>query len=77
MNESKVAAKGAGEEKQTYVHPHSPNSGESWMKDPISFKSVKITNYEECEHGNVMFISLPHYAFQLTSSSLPCSYRYS
>ena len=25
-------------------HPHSPKTGSSWMKDPISFKKVKLTS---------------------------------
>ena len=32
-----------------YVHPDSPNFGAHWMKDPISFSKVKLTNKM---HGN-------------------------
>lgn len=27
-----------------YIHPDSPNFGAHWMKDPISFSKVKLTN---------------------------------
>ena len=27
-----------------YQHPDSPNYGRKWMKDPISFSKVKLTN---------------------------------
>ena len=27
-----------------YVHPDSPNFGAHWMKEPVSFSKVKLTN---------------------------------
>jgi len=27
-----------------YVHPESPNFGSHWMKQPIAFNKVKLTN---------------------------------
>lgn len=27
-----------------YIHPESPNFGAHWMKEPISFAKVKLTN---------------------------------
>lgn len=30
--------------KPIYVHPESPNFGEHWMREPISFAKVKLTN---------------------------------
>lgn len=41
------------EERQIYCHPNSPNSGQFWMKKPISFKSVKITHNSSSKNGNV------------------------
>lgn len=41
------------EELQTYRHPSSPNSGQFWMKRPVSFKSIKITHYPKSKFGNV------------------------
>ena len=32
-----------------YVHPDSPNFGGHWMKEPVSFSKVKLTNKM---HGN-------------------------
>ena len=43
-------------DKQVYIHPSSPNSGKFWMQNFISFKKVKITNYEDSKNGNVLFI---------------------
>ena len=43
-------------DKQIYIHPSSPNSGKFWMQNFISFKKVKITNYEDSKNGNVLFI---------------------
>lgn len=41
------------EERQIIQHPSSPNSGEFWMKKPISFKTVKVTHNSASKHGNV------------------------
>lgn len=41
------------EARQLFVHPNSPNTGEFWMKKPISFKSVKITHNPTSRNGNV------------------------
>ena len=36
-----------------YVHPDSPNFGTHWMKSPIVFSKVKLTNKEN-ENGQVV-----------------------
>ena len=41
------------EDRQIYLHPNSPNSGQFWMKKPISFKQVKITHNLSSSKGNV------------------------
>ena len=41
------------EERQIFRHPNSPNSGQFWMKKPISFKQVKITHNPASANGNV------------------------
>ena len=41
------------EDRQIYLHPNSPNSGQFWMKKPISFKQVKITHNPSSSKGNV------------------------
>ena len=41
------------EERQRYLHPMSPTTGEDWMKKPISFKQVKITHNSNSKQGNV------------------------
>ncbi len=41
------------EEKQKFKHPNGPNTGEYWMQKPISFRGVKISNYDTSKNGNV------------------------
>ncbi|XP_047127278.1 brachyury protein homolog 1-like isoform X1 [Hydra vulgaris] len=43
-----------------YIHPDSPNFGTHWMKSPISFTKVKLTNKMNGE-GQVMLNSLHKY----------------
>ncbi|XP_022902230.1 T-box transcription factor T-A-like [Onthophagus taurus] len=43
-----------------YIHPESPNFGAHWMKEPISFAKVKLTN--KCNgNGQIMLNSLHKY----------------
>ena len=37
-----------------YVHPDSPNFGAHWMKEPVSFSKVKLTN-KMCGGGQVRY----------------------
>ncbi|XP_053317365.1 T-box transcription factor T [Spea bombifrons] len=43
-----------------YIHPDSPNFGAHWMKDPVSFSKVKLTNKMN-GGGQVMLNSLHKY----------------
>lgn len=43
-----------------YVHPESPNFGAHWMKEPISFAKVKLTNKANGS-GQIMLNSLHKY----------------
>ncbi|XP_073837436.1 T-domain transcriptional activator brachyenteron isoform X3 [Musca autumnalis] len=43
-----------------YVHPESPNFGAHWMKEPISFAKVKLTNKTN-GNGQIMLNSLHKY----------------
>lgn len=36
-----------------YIHPDSPCSGETWMRQVISFDRVKLTNNEMDDKGHV------------------------
>lgn len=40
-------------DKQIYRHPSSPSTGHHWMKKPISFKGIKVTNNPRSANGNV------------------------
>ena len=44
------------EEKQILRHASSPNNGMFWMRKPISFKNIKITNNSRSKNGNVSFV---------------------
>lgn len=43
------------EDRQVFKHPNSPNSGQFWMKKPISFKQLKITHNPSSSNGNVSY----------------------
>ncbi|XP_058465291.1 T-related protein [Malaya genurostris] len=43
-----------------YLHPESPNFGQHWMKEPISFAKVKLTNKTN-GNGQIMLNSLHKY----------------
>jgi len=36
--------------KQVYRHPSSPRKGSFWMRHPVSFKDIKITNNPNSNH---------------------------
>lgn len=36
-----------------YIHPDSPASGETWMRQVISFDKLKLTNNELDDQGHV------------------------
>nr|WCC58474.1 brachyury 2 [Margelopsis haeckelii] len=42
-----------------YVHPDSPNFGGHWMKNPIVFSKVKLTN-KESTNGQVLMLNSLH-----------------
>ena len=44
-------------EAQIFTHPSSPNSGRFWMKNVISFKTIKITHDAKSMHGDVRITS--------------------
>ncbi|CAB0030360.1 unnamed protein product [Trichogramma brassicae] len=43
-----------------YIHPESPNFGAHWMKEPVSFAKVKLTNKSN-GNGQIMLNSLHKY----------------
>lgn len=38
---------------RVYIHPDSPASGETWMRQVISFDKLKLTNNELDDQGHV------------------------
>nr|XP_026695868.1 T-box transcription factor Ci-Tbx15/18/22 isoform X1 [Ciona intestinalis] len=46
---------------RTYVHPDSPASGDVWMKQPITFDKLKLTNNEQNNKGHLILHSMHKY----------------
>lgn len=55
-----------------YIHPDSPCSGETWMRQIISFDRVKLTNNEMDDKGHVGVGQPPEGAGQGRSSAPGC-----
>lgn len=39
-----------------YIHPDSPASGSHWMKQPLTFHKLKLTNNNLDQNGHVSFM---------------------
>jgi len=39
--------------RQIVSHSRSPDLGRSWMKTPLSFRTVKLTHFPSSRYGNV------------------------
>ncbi|XP_069505989.1 T-box transcription factor TBX6 [Ambystoma mexicanum] len=46
---------------RVYIHPDSPASGEHWMKQPISFHKIKLTNNTLDQMGHIILHSMHKY----------------
>uniref|UniRef100_A0A3Q3K232 T-box domain-containing protein n=1 Tax=Monopterus albus TaxID=43700 RepID=A0A3Q3K232_MONAL len=46
---------------RTYFHPDSPALGSHWMKQPISFLKLKLTNNTLDQHGHIILHSMHRY----------------
>ncbi|XP_015216992.1 T-box transcription factor TBX19 isoform X1 [Lepisosteus oculatus] len=57
-----------------YIHPDSPNFGAHWMKDPVSFSKVKLTNKLN-GGGQIMLNSLHKYEPQIHIVRVGSSHR--
>ncbi|CAL4075790.1 unnamed protein product [Meganyctiphanes norvegica] len=44
-----------------YIHPDSPASGAQWMRHPISFQKVKLTNNNLDQQGHIILNSMHKY----------------
>jgi len=40
-------------DRQIVSHSRSPDLGQSWMKAPVSFRTVKLTHFPSSRYGNV------------------------
>lgn len=41
---------------RVYIHPNSPASGSHWMKQPMTFHKLKLTNNNLDQNGHVSYI---------------------
>lgn len=46
---------------RTYLHPDSPAPGSHWMKQPVSFLKLKLTNNTLDQHGHIILHSMHCY----------------
>ncbi|XP_051524665.1 T-box-containing protein TBX6L-like [Myxocyprinus asiaticus] len=46
---------------RTYLHPDSPAPGSHWMKQPVSFLKLKLTNNALDQHGHIILHSMHCY----------------
>ncbi|XP_070845545.1 T-box-containing protein TBX6L-like [Chaetodon trifascialis] len=62
---------------RTYVHPHSPAPGSHWMKRPLSFHKLKLTNDVD-QHSHIILRSMHRYypRFHVTQADGPCTVRW-
>ena len=44
-----------------YIHPDSPNFGSHWMKNPVTFSKIKLTNRLNCTNADITLSSLHKY----------------
>ncbi|KAK9532736.1 hypothetical protein VZT92_010108 [Zoarces viviparus] len=58
---------------RTYVHPDSPAPGSHWMKQPLSFLRMKLTNNTLDQHGHIVLHSMHRYypRFHVTQADSP------
>ena len=45
---------------RNYIHPDSPATGAHWMKQPVSFDKVKLTNNDQDKNGHVSVVSIKY-----------------
>ncbi|XP_068429662.1 T-box-containing protein TBX6L-like isoform X2 [Clinocottus analis] len=58
---------------RTYMHPDSPAPGSHWMKQPLSFLRMKLTNNTLDQHGHIILHSMHRYypRFHVTQADSP------
>ncbi|KAF3848849.1 hypothetical protein F7725_015346, partial [Dissostichus mawsoni] len=58
---------------RTYMHPDSPAPGSHWMKQPLSFLRMKLTNNTLDQHGHIIVHSMHRYypRFHITQADSP------
>ncbi|KAK7011347.1 T-box transcription factor TBX21 [Biomphalaria glabrata] len=55
--------------RNTYLHPYSPNTGAHWMREPITFSGLKISNNLDAL-GTIVLQSMRKYQMSLIISEL-------
>ncbi|CAJ0941878.1 unnamed protein product, partial [Mesorhabditis belari] len=69
FHQSKWIATGPGEPElpsRVFLHPDSPAPGRHWMKGPISFDKIKLTNNQMDTRGHIIVNSMHKYQPQIS-----------
>ncbi|XP_076019768.1 T-box-containing protein TBX6L-like [Genypterus blacodes] len=63
---------------RTYMHPDSPAVGSHWMKQPLSFLKLKLTNNTLDQHGHIIVHSMHRYypRFHVIQADNPYTVRW-
>uniref|UniRef100_A0AAX7SXI2 T-box domain-containing protein n=1 Tax=Astatotilapia calliptera TaxID=8154 RepID=A0AAX7SXI2_ASTCA len=63
---------------RTYTHPDSPAPGRHWMKQPLSFPKLKLTNNTLDQHGHIILLSMHRYypRFHVVQADNPYTLRW-
>ncbi|XP_059839486.1 T-box transcription factor 16 [Hypanus sabinus] len=63
----------------TYIHPDSPALGSHWMKQPVHFRKLKLTNNTLDQSGHIMLHSMHRYQprFHIVQEENPSGVRWS
>ncbi|XP_063336337.1 T-box-containing protein TBX6L-like [Pelmatolapia mariae] len=63
---------------RTYTHPDSPAPGRHWMKQPLSFPKLKLTNNTLNQHGHIILLSMHRYypRFHVVQADNPYTLRW-
>ncbi|KAF7653807.1 hypothetical protein LDENG_00078300 [Lucifuga dentata] len=63
---------------RTYMHPDSPATGSHWMKQPLSFLKLKLTNNTLDQHGHIIVHSMHRYypRFHVIQADNPYTVRW-
>ncbi|XP_041379678.1 T-box transcription factor TBX3-like [Gigantopelta aegis] len=56
-----------------FVHPSSPANGEIWIKESVSFESIRLTHKEDSKGGNILLHTMHKYNINIIIQPLDSS----